>query len=445
MKRVLAILLALALVFTIAGCGKGEGTNNETDGGGFAKSTFEMPDYKPTADKVTMLTTMDNSMLEDPNQWYYNLNEKLKQLYDLSIYHLTTTSNDFAIKASQLVLSGDSPDLIEYREQDDPTFIKNGIVQSVDELFDFNEPIYKNYKERNEKFRYKDGKLYTFIRNYRNNGYCYYWLEDLQELGLETPRELYYKGEWTWSKFEEYANKLTVKGSDGTVSRHGAIVNSNLMHTCTGETLVKYENGEYINNLRSSKLADYYNMISRMTFETKVMPSNVSLWDHFKAHNASIALDMRNLLDNHLKEELPNDWVSFSPIPKWDGADKYYTPAGYGCTWIAKGAKNVEGALAWYATYILLISDVDPDIAAAVENLSRITNGYDDEDLAMLEEMNDTSKFELVQVRDRGLGTNWSAKERAEFVNSVVKWGKPWATAIETYYPLLTAAINESK
>ncbi len=445
MKRILALVLALALVFALAGCGKNEGTNNDTDGGNFKESTFKMPDYKPTADQVTMLTSMDNSMLDDPNQWYYSFNEKLKQQYGISINHLTVTAAELPVRASQLVLSDDSPDLIEYRDQDDPIFIRNGIVQSVDDLFDFEHPLYKHLKEANEKFRYKDGKNYTFIRNYRNNGFCYYWLEDLAELGLETPRELYYKGEWTWSKFEEYANKLTVKGTDQTVSRHGAVVNSNLMHTSTGETLVKYENGEYINNLRSSKLADYYGMISRMTFETKVMPSNVTLWDHFKAHKASIALDMRNLLDNHLKEELPNGWVSFSPIPKWEGTDKYYSPAGYGCAWIAKGAKNLDGARAWYATYILLTSDVDPEIAASVEAFSRASNGLDDEDLALIKEMNDTSKFELVQIRDRGLGTNWSAKERSEFVNSVVKWGQSWPNAVEKYYKLLDAAINESK
>ncbi len=445
MKRLLALILAVVMVFAVAGCGKNEGGKTETNGGEFSASKIKLPDYKPTSDEVTMLTAMDNSLLDDPNQWYYSFNEKLKQEYGVGIKHLTVTSNELSIKASQMVLSGNSPDLIEYRPEDNPTFIKNGIVQPVDELFDFNEPVYKHLKELNQQFIHEDGKLYTFVRNYKNNGLCYYWLEDLEELGLETPRELYYKGEWTWSKFEEYANKLTITATDGTVSRHGGIVNSKLMHTTVGETFVKYENNQFVNNLLSTKLADYFGMIQRMSYETKVIPTGVTILDHFKAHKATIAMDMRNYLDNHLLEELSNDWVSFAPIPKWEGADKYYTPAEFGTAWIAKGAKNVDGARAWFAVWILLVSGIDPDIENAVNQLAIETKGFDDEDFAMLEELKDTSKLVPIWIRDQGLGTNWSGGERLQMINAAVKYNKPWATVAQEYYPILDAAIKEMK
>lgn len=443
MKKILALVLVVFMLFAAAGCaGNGSGSKGDNNGK-FSGSSIKLPDYKPTSNEVTMLTSMDNSLLEDPNQWYYSFNEKLKEEYGVSIKHITVPINELSVKASQRMLSGQPTDLIEYRDEDNPTFIKNGIVQPIDGLFDYNEPIYKHLKELNKQFVYKDGKQYTFVRNYKNNGICYYWLEDLAELGLETPRELYYKGEWTWSKFEEYAKLLTVKASDGTVSRYGGVVNSQLMHTTTGETFVKYENDKYINNLRSTKLADYFNMIRTMSFETKVLATNVAVIDSFKAHNVSIAMSMRNYLDNHLHEELSNDWVSFAPIPKWEGADKYYTPAVFGTAWIAKGAKNLDGARAWFAVWILLVSGVDPEIEAAVNQLAIDTRGFDDEDFAMLNELKDTSKLVPVWVRDQGLGINWSGGQRLAMINSVIKQNKSWASVVEEYYPLLSSGIKE--
>ncbi len=442
MKKILALVLVVFMLFAAAGCA-GKGDNSTGNNGEFSGSTIKLPDYKPTSNEVTMLTGMDNSLLDDPNQWYYSFNEKLKQEYGISIKHVTVPSTELPIKASQRMLSGQVTDLIEYREEDNPAFIKNGIVQPVEDLFDFNEPVYKHLEEFNKQFVYKDGHLYTFVRSYKNNGLCYYWLEDLAELGLETPRELYYKGEWTWSKFEEYANLLTVRASDGTVSRYGGVINSQLMHTTTGETFVRYENNKYINNLRNTKLAEYFNMIRRMTFETKVLASNVSVIDSLKAHTVSIGMSMRNYLDNHLLEELSNDWVSFAPIPKWEGADKYYVPALFGTTWIAKGAKNIDGARAWFAVYILLISDVDPEIEAAVNQLAIDTKGFDVEDFDMLYELKDTSKFEPIWIRDQGLGTNWSSGQRLQMINSVIRQNKSWASVVEEYYPILSAGIKE--
>lgn len=443
LKRLLAIVLCLAFVFSLAACGGGEETSS-TDGGSFSESNVKLPDYKPTSDKVQLLGTGDPSTYKDPTHWNYSFNEKLKLEYGVEIDYIRTTSSELPTKAAQLVLSSQSPDLIEYRAKDDPTFINNGIVQPVDDLLSFDEQVFQHLKDVNELFRYKDGKLYTFIRNYRNNGWCYYWLEDLEEAGLETPRELYYKGEWTWSKFAEYAKALTVKASDGTISRYGATY-TNFIHAVTGETLVKYENGVYSNNLRSSKLAEFFNAATKITFEDKYVEPTSSSQDSFKSHKVSICLSTRSMLDNHLNEEQKNDLVSFSPLPKWDDADKYYTPAGYGTTWIAKGAKNIDGARAFFAIYVLLISNIDPVVEEQVHALSRAVKGYTEEDYALIEEMDDLTKFSLVQIRDEGLGVNWSASQRGEFLNNVMRWNKSWASQLETYYPLLNAAIDETK
>lgn len=53
------------------------------------------------------------------------------------------------------------------------------------------------------------GKVYGYIDGNIHPDYFMYFNENLIiESGLENPAELWFKGEWTWSKFEEYTKKL---------------------------------------------------------------------------------------------------------------------------------------------------------------------------------------------------------------------------------------------
>ena len=59
-KKLLALILCMALVLSLAACGgSGDKDDKDTDGGTFAESTIKLPDYKPTSDKVTLLGTGD--------------------------------------------------------------------------------------------------------------------------------------------------------------------------------------------------------------------------------------------------------------------------------------------------------------------------------------------------------------------------------------------------
>ena len=444
LKKTFALLICIVLVLSLAACGKDDVTNNST-GNLSSKTDMELPEYNPTSDVIIELTEGDPSLYDDPTNWAYYLNSKLKAVYGVEVQCIRTSHELFPTNAAQLVMSGQSPDILQYRHQDDPTFIKNGIVQSVDDLYDFSHPLFAPLKEINEQFRYKDGKLYSFIRTFRNEGYTYYWLEDLQELGLEMPRDLYYKGEWTWSKFLEYAKKLTVKSSDGTISRYGGTV-SNDFHAITGHSYVKFENGKYTNNLRNSALADFYNSFSAALFQDKILEASTSIITSFNMHTVSIALDNRKMYENHAKELWAQGLIDFAPSPKWDNADKYYVPTSYGAHWIAKDAPNREGAAAYSTIHCYLYYKYDEAYNKFSEENNKKRPNYtkEVEELSLDMLFNKENNFELVFIRDEGIGTNWSNGQRLEFVRGATRYNKSWAALVEQNYPLLNAAINEA-
>ncbi len=442
LKKLFAITLAIALLLTVAGCG-GNGKGN-TDSDGFVKeSTIKLPDLKIDSDKVYMLTWEDPSVLTTPSAYMYTVNEKLKQEYGVSLEYIRTINTEIEIKAAQLVLSGNSPDMITLRDRDYPNFALKGIAQPWDNYMDFSEPVFKDVKAVNDKYRI-DGKVYRYFNTYFNNGYTWYWVNDFKELGLPTPRELYYEGKWTWKKLEEYAKLLTVKDSTGTVSKYG-VGYETTMHLVTGETYVKLNaDGSYSNNLSSSKLADFYNFSTRLGFEEKVRPVGTYTYDLFKEGKVSMLVYEQYFGANHLLNERLAGDVEFAPSPKWDGADKYYTPGRGTGAWLAKDAKNPEEATAFMAIWRLCSGKIDPLVIEAQKKRDEVLAGMDEEDQKLTDEMNDPSKFEIVATMDDGLGTTWSQTDRPVFEKDVFWYNKSWASSVQKYSPVLNSAINES-
>lgn len=442
-KRLFAGLLAAAMVLTVVGCGEND-ADTDTEGEGFVnESQISLPEYEIDSDKVYMLTWEDPSVLTTPSAYQYTVNEKLKQEYGVSLEYIRTTNTEISIKAAQLVLSGNSPDMIALRDRDYPNFAINEIVQPWDGHLDFSEPVFEGIKAVNDKFRI-NGKVYRFTNTYINNGYTWYWVKDFEDAGLETPRQLYYKGEWTWSKMEEYANKLTKKNSDGTISKYGVAYEA-VMHLVTGETYVKQNSdGSYTNNLSSAKLAEFFNFSARLGFDSKVRPVGQTSYDLFKEGKVSMLIFEQYYGANHLQSERLAGEIEFAPSPKWDTADKYYTPGRSTGAWLAKGAENVEEACAYMAIWRLCSGKIDPLVIEAQEKRDTILSGSDEEDFALTEEMMDPTKFEIITTMDDGFGTTWSSTDRIAFQKDVMDWNKPWATAIQEYSPMLNSGISEN-
>ena len=163
-------------------------------------------------------------------------------------------------------------------------------------------------------------------------------------------------------------------------------------------------------------------------------------------HTVSIALDNRKMYENHAKELWAQGLIDFAPSPKWDNADKYYVPTSYGAHWIAKDAPNREGAAAYSTIHCYLYYKYDEAYNKFSEENNKKRPNYtkEVEELSLDMLFNKENNFELVFIRDEGIGTNWSNGQRLEFVRGATRYNKSWAALVEQNYPLLNAAINEA-
>lgn len=192
MKRMLALVLALVLVFALAGCAGGgttsstpesstpessapeESTPAETGGEEGGETGAEHPGLTPYDEPVTISWAVQASPVQqfidgdtyENNVWSRLIKEKLN--IDLTVAFSADTSTDaFTQKANTLLASGEFPDILRY---DNRTFFKQaqqaGYIQSIDQVFhEYATPEVLEYETKYaDSFKgvTVDGELYAF-------------------------------------------------------------------------------------------------------------------------------------------------------------------------------------------------------------------------------------------------------------------------------------------
>ena len=353
---------------------------------------------------------------------------------------MRTTYDELPTKLAQLVLAKDAPDLVHYKYQDNPGFVLSELVTEITpDLIDFDTPLWSGVKAVNQEYAF-GGKIFTPVVSLINDGYIYYNVQMFEEAGLESPLELYRKGEWDWDKCMELAQQLTVKGSDGTVKTYGFAAAPEYFYMTCGEDFVKVnEDGTLTNNLGSQALAKAMNLFYR----SGTAGSNCRMMiggnsEEFLAGNIAMFYDeawARSLM----YEKMKAGDVRFAPSPKMPGADTYYVNSLISTLWIAKGAPNPQGAAAYLS--ILRYNAVNPEANAASRAKEREKMGYTEEEYALIDEMNNPENFTFTRRIGPGVG-NFGNTDMYAMFNEVASWDIPWSTCVEKYTPLLQAEID---
>ena len=440
MKKWISGLTAITLAAVLlAGCGSGESSSPESSRGSLEGGEVELPAYEITGDKVTMLCWGDKKELQDETTYAGRMNALFKEKYNCELDYIRTTYEELPSKAAQLVLSDNSPDLIFYKQQDNPNFILNEIVQPVDDYIDFSMPLWADIKPMMDKYMY-NGHYYMTVIDIINNGYVYYQKNMFVDAGLDTPLELYRSGKWTWSKFRELAQELTTdRDGDGRTDVYGCAITPLYFYMSCGEDFVKFEeNGTAVNNMRSPAIANAMNFLFNLGSTQD--GSRVQQGDGLEMfRNAEVAMLWNEAwVVSALADKFKDGSVEFAPAPMMDGADQYYTPGRINTTWLAAGAPNPGGAMAYLALERFV--KVDPETKARFRAAEQEQTGFTDEVYALMDEMN-SNKFVIQPNQMEGMG-NWGNSDMFTMFNDLAQWDVPWSTVVETYYPVLQAQIE---
>jgi len=139
--------------------------------------------------------------------------EELMKKYNFTFEFLNIPHSEIVEKLTSSALAGDPMADIVYLEakQAIPALAESGIIQPLDDYFDFSDP---RFPENLKEYAMYKGKIYGFLHKADSSHGIWYNKKLLNEAGLPDIYELQKKGEWTWDKYLEIA-KATTKDFDG--------------------------------------------------------------------------------------------------------------------------------------------------------------------------------------------------------------------------------------
>lgn len=432
-KRFVAFLVALALVLPVLPLA----TVAKAD-----EMPYGLPALEITSDTVTYLSWDSQKNMEKDAA-----NLLMQEVYGCKLKVVRTTYAELPAKAVNLRLANNAPDLIKFRNQEFPSLIENDVVANVTEYLDFDNPLYADLKSAADAYAYK-GEYYTFpTGELFNNNYIYYWTSYFEDQGLDTPMDLYENGEWTFSAMQEMMKDLTIdEDRDGIIDIYGLVLHPIYSFSISGEDFVTYdaETGLYANNLRSPALAEYFDFLyntSTAGDDTRLMSQeDISC---FAAKNAVMMLGERWVMAEYYDDILEGR-VGVAPAPKMDSTEEHFAQGRVDQFWIGKGAKNLNGALAYLACCRVVAQN--PDLAKELTERSGNTYiEWPDEIQELRDHMNDPEYFTLLLPRYAGVGT-WGDDTFGfwDLSSKITQFELPWQTVMEEHYPLLQESINQA-
>lgn len=454
-KTIAAILLALMIAMTSLGCS--ENKDNEKKGTDAENSTVQtgkenvpednapeelkLPDYAFNLKDpvINFLSSSDGSGEALNNQ--IALFKKLTGT-EIQLKFEVVAWDALQTKLASMVMAGNPPDMYKIAREVSPYLIRKDLFEPLDKYYDFNDPLWRDMKDVNKILIYKGKQLGMADGEPKVIQTIIYNKNLIEEAGLDDPRELYYKGEWTWDKFLEYARELTYDtDGDGNPDVFGASIPdyaSMYFAVGTGNDIVKFnEDGTITNNLRDPNFNRAFDFVNKLG-QIWIDPVSWDVQKNFAAGKiAMIQLHYWFTAIAPLNEMKKNKEISFVPLPQDPKAEKKYGPAFITDFFIPRGCDNPYAAAAWYAFGRLNTLQPDPELKQKDLEMRRKDWGWDEEDdkMAMEEMVNNMIPVSLVGDRVPG------------FTMQSHLWNQPfrqnWSQVVEEVYPALQEAIDK--
>lgn len=378
LKKITAYVLAIASILSLTACGGGGGTDvtkaenttttidDEIDNPvNISDITLEGVTEKEVDIKgveLTYLGCYDPMTAGDTKPAYK---------YFTETYGATVTVkmvNDLVImdNLSTLISSGQSPDIVDRRENTFPYYISKNTYEPLDEYFDFTAPQWEGLTEIIDSLAIK-GKHYLIPWTYQvSPNFLIYNRGLFLEYGIDDPNELWEKGEWTWDTFKscmtEFMDASTAEDAIGIYGKMDtSFINS------TGSTFIGFENGKLVNNtrtteveraqlfleeLRKNKISAYSLNGENDVSEKPLLEGRAAFhccgdWiitNYAKKAAKENGYTSENPVIEQDREKMALD-IFFVPLPRDPQADKYYyqlKPFGY---LVPSGSKNAEAVV----------------------------------------------------------------------------------------------------
>ncbi len=357
MKRVkiLSVLLCLAMIVSMfAACG-GNGDSDTSQVSSVDNDQFiddktgEIVNIGSTETmKITPeeIGTLSNPVVTSLMAWPSESSIQWKEeAYGFIMDYETCDGNQRLAKLIAAFVAGDSYDVFPMLSGDFPAIAQNGILQPLEKIMPVYDPEYFS-QTVSEYYTWK-GRCYGVKAGGSGaNPYGVLYNKTLfDNAGEDTPKDYYDRGEWNWDTLKKVIKNMT-NTTGSADDYYGMVINDSYLVQCSlasnGTNIVKKTD--------TGVELDYGNaVLESLNYTNEVR--EISLCDHAVALEYGIAGKTAMYIErphqlNHLRNGSPQyeyGWVPFPVGPA--GVDR--APCLADGWAICKGAKNIEGAMAW--------------------------------------------------------------------------------------------------
>ncbi|MBQ8731416.1 MAG: extracellular solute-binding protein [Oscillospiraceae bacterium] len=221
MKKIALFLATILLIGIFAGCTppSSEGTESSAPEEPFAFS------FEKEAFQGKELTIWAHWQLPDPFGDISRFEEETGAIvtYEVIPYGASYDGSEYRDKVSGKIAAGEGPDACYLWQYAVPVWPREGWVLPWEEIIDPSAAPFRSKLDHavTEYYTYNE-KTYGIINSEEMDFYwIYYDKKIISEAGLEDPYTLFRAGKWTWAKFNEIGQKLTIDADgDGVKERY---------------------------------------------------------------------------------------------------------------------------------------------------------------------------------------------------------------------------------
>lgn len=364
--------------------------------------------------------------------------EKFEKKYNSKVTFVYSPYSEKQGKLATMMAAGTPPDV--YQPIDGfPQFSLNGYAQPIDDLINLKDPIWKDVKDAYNATEW-DSKHNFVIINKGPQDVVWYNKTLFKKNGLDTPYDLYKRGNWNWDTFRELAIKLT-QDTDGDkiIDQWGMSTGPESIIATTGNDLLKINGraGSIENNLKNPDVINAFRFFqeSGIAKYNIIQPDLNAYTTDFAKGKVAMYVGAAWADTVWWPDMMKDGQCSFVPAPKYPNSYDYYVRGSASIWMIPKGAKNTEAAAAFLTE--LRKTQIDPQIQKDLEEGNIKHRGWTNQELEM---NNELQKLRYTYTFFSGVGN--IGNDRWGFWSNLRVAGVPVETEIERNYSLWNNEID---
>ena len=356
-KKGMALLAALLMLGSLAGCGDGKTPSSGTSGGdGSSPSgSGDVADYQQNEFRIMAWwdsTPAAGSEIEKLN------NEMIKQYNISKLTWVSVPLDEYMSRLTSDIAAGTPADVCWATVDNLVALVRNDSLACLD---DFDMSQSKVFIPQYADALKIDGKKYAMVSDTYPEGILYNKTL-IRDAGLDDPWQLYESGEWTWDNFYNIAKSLT----DASKQQFGLLGGYSFANTycqisgflyTNGSTPVKDEDGKKVFAMDDPSQMEALQFIQKLYTGTTAVVDTENIYDHapdiFKEGKTVFAVSTGYTVEQLKKEALAFDYA-LVPYPKGPQAETNVSPMrGISGVVCPKNTRSPETALKVFEEFVL--------------------------------------------------------------------------------------------